>query len=87
MPSGDLLTTRQAYSDMRLKELRRRISPISSLSNTDGLTIYAAGSYGRLEASEGSDLDLFFLFNGDSSSTPLRSHRNNQALLRNYQGR
>lgn len=52
---------REKYSRKRLKELRSKLAPLDELKSFPSLTIVAAGSYGRLEASEYSDIDLFFL--------------------------
>lgn len=48
------------FSKLRITELSNRISQIPEL-NKNKLCVYATGSYGRLEASENSDIDLFFL--------------------------
>lgn len=48
------------YSLIRLKEISNRVKEIEQLGKNQ-LCIYTTGSYGRLEASENSDLDLFFL--------------------------
>jgi hypothetical protein len=52
---------RRRYSDTRLDELRRRLRGQIHLGKFPHLAIYAAGSYARGEASQYSDLDLFFL--------------------------
>jgi len=52
---------RTRYSLERLDEFRERISELSEVKAIPGLTVFCAGSYGRLEASEHSDIDLFFL--------------------------
>jgi UTP:GlnB (protein PII) uridylyltransferase len=52
---------RRAYSQQRLQELDRRIEPVRELLADHRLCVYATGSYGRLEAWEKSDIDLFFL--------------------------
>lgn len=59
----DLLATREQYARSRLDQLRNRIRSIEELSNFPDLTIFGAGSYARLEASEFSDIDMFFLDN------------------------
>ncbi len=48
------------YSKVRLNVFRKEIGTIDELSK-NSLCIYATGSFGRHEASENSDLDLFFL--------------------------
>jgi hypothetical protein len=54
------LSIHKDYSELRLKELRNRISQIEELRKNE-LCVYTTGSYGRLEASENSDIDLFFI--------------------------
>lgn len=48
------------FSKLRLKEISNRFSQIPELKG-GSLCVFATGSYGRLEASENSDIDLFFL--------------------------
>lgn len=50
----------QDYSLIRLAEISKRVKDIPQLKD-NSLCIYTTGSYGRLEASKNSDLDLFFL--------------------------
>jgi hypothetical protein len=64
MTDYDLIQTRKNYSSGRLLELKKRITQIDILSKMPELCIYVTGSYGRHEASEYSDLDLFFLHKG-----------------------
>lgn len=52
---------RRAYSQHRLAELDSRLEPMRELLAGHRLCVYATGSYGRLEAWEESDIDLFFL--------------------------
>jgi hypothetical protein len=54
--------TRRAYSVRRLAELTERLGPVLPHLEDEPLCVYATGSYGRLEAWEGSDIDLFFLY-------------------------
>lgn len=58
------------YSRIRLEEISKRVKDIPQLKD-NSLCIYTTGSYGRLEASENSDLDLFFL---DSNSQKITSN-------------
>lgn len=69
MSSQKLLGDRETYSQVKLEELRNRVAKIPSLAKLPGLTIFAAGSYGRLEASKFSDIDLFFIYDGDDPSS------------------
>ena len=61
MSNPALIEVRAQHSRDRLTELRNGITEISVLEEFPSLTIYAVGSYARLEASEHSDIDLFFL--------------------------
>ncbi len=49
------------YSLSRLDELKNSFSKLSATAKIPKLTIFAAGSYARQEASKFSDIDLFFL--------------------------
>jgi predicted nucleotidyltransferase len=66
MASG-LLQERRSFSEERLGLFRQDVGEILELSNQPELSIYVTGSYGRLEARSGSDLDLFFVLGGDRS--------------------
>ncbi|MFZ0929447.1 MAG: nucleotidyltransferase domain-containing protein, partial [Syntrophobacteraceae bacterium] len=46
-------------------ELQNRLGDLPELTNFSGLSVICVGSYGRLEASEYSDIDLFFLIDGE----------------------
>ncbi len=56
------------YSRLRLKEISNRVKDIPQLKD-NFLCIYTTGSYGRNEASENSDLDLFFLDSNEEKFT------------------
>ncbi len=56
------------YSKEKLKTFIDKVSEIQVLKDNK-LCIYTTGSYGRLEASEYSDIDLFFIDTDDESST------------------
>ena len=60
----DLLSQRRADSTRRLKEVQSSIGEFDRLTELSDLCIYVTGSYGRLEASPNSDLDLFFINKG-----------------------
>jgi hypothetical protein len=62
--SSNVVAERANYSTIRLKELRKRIGALPEVANFADLTIFGAGSFARLEASEFSDIDLFFLSAG-----------------------
>lgn len=55
---------RREYSRRRLGELAARLSDLDAVLDDAELCIYATGSYGRLEAWSGSDIDLFFIYEG-----------------------
>ncbi len=55
---------RRRACEQRLATLRARLTVLPSLAEAGTLCIYATGSYGRLEASVHSDLDLFLLHTG-----------------------
>lgn len=58
---------REQYSVDRLSELRRRLEPAAPAIGEHPLSVYVTGSYGRLEAWSGSDIDLFFLHGGSEN--------------------
>lgn len=63
MQSHEYLAEREAYSARRLGQLSSRLLDITSDLELDGLTVICAGSFARGEASEHSDIDLFFAYN------------------------
>lgn len=60
--------TPREYSRRRLAELDEALDPIRPLLDQHPLCVYATGSYGRLEAFDGSDVDLFFLYDGSGDA-------------------
>lgn len=56
--------TRREYSERRLITLAAHLEPVLPALEEHPLCVYASGSYGRLEAWSGSDVDLFFLYDG-----------------------
>lgn len=59
--AAKLFERRRQYSRARLEELQRRLKTLPPLKDYPQLTVYAAGSYARGEASQHSDIDLFFI--------------------------
>ncbi len=55
---------RKTFSQDRMKMLRNKIGKLPGIESFPALTIFAAGSFARDEASEHSDIDLFFLHDG-----------------------
>ncbi|MBT3352846.1 MAG: hypothetical protein HOC91_06555 [Nitrospinaceae bacterium] len=64
MSSSKLISIRSEYSKNRLEKLKNNLASIPEIEIFDNITIYTAGSFARFEASEYSDIDLFFLING-----------------------
>ncbi len=62
------MATRRAYSLDRLVTLGERLDPVRPLLADKPICVYATGSYGRLEGWSGSDVDLFFLYDGDDDA-------------------
>jgi predicted nucleotidyltransferase len=62
------LEGREEFSRGRLIELQRQLRSTNHLAAIPDLSIFASGSYGRLEAGQHSDIDLFFLCNRPRSS-------------------
>jgi Putative nucleotidyltransferase DUF294 len=61
----------QDYSRRRLSVLQAGLAPAHDLLGDHRLCVYATGSYGRLEAWSGSDIDLFFLYDDADETTRL----------------
>ena len=77
--SGDhqkLFAERRERSQKKLRELRGAVERIGVLEKLPGLCIYITGSYGRMEASAESDLDLFFVHAGAEADNKIpRKHK------------
>ncbi|WP_159230577.1 nucleotidyltransferase domain-containing protein [Mycolicibacterium vanbaalenii] len=73
MVEPEIFAQRATYSALRVEELRRRLSSRPETSALPGLTVFCAGSYARMEASEYSDIDLFFVY-GDPDGASSRSN-------------
>lgn len=58
-----LFDSRSSHSEAKLRSLRSSISKEKEVSDFPDITIYCAGSYARHEASQHSDIDLFFISN------------------------
>ena len=66
MAEPNVLGEREAYSEKRVQEFRDLVAEaVPELSKCPGLCIYTTGSFGRHEAGSHSDLDLFFVRNGE----------------------
>lgn len=61
------INQKATYSLERLKTFKGHLSKSSDLKAQSDFCIYTTGSYGRLEACEHSDLDLFFLSDNDQT--------------------
>jgi len=55
------INSRKAASESKITSLKDAVSSLKQVTSSSGMCIYVTGSYGRLEASEYSDLDLFFV--------------------------
>jgi predicted nucleotidyltransferase len=62
MPRPPIMDRRAEYSRMRLEELAHRLNSIPAEHTPEDLAVFCAGSYARQEASEYSDIDLFFIY-------------------------
>lgn len=67
---NDIFQDREKYCDARIAQLREQIGQKSSCTNIDSLAIYATGSFARGDAWHNSDIDLFFVIDGDLQSYP-----------------
>lgn len=66
--SDNTLEGRRSYSVGRLAKFSAEVARLESYRTTEGISIYSTGSFGRLEASEHSDLDVFFITEGEPPS-------------------
>ncbi len=66
----DILKDRKIYSIKRLEELKEKLSNLSETEAYPGLTIIAAGSLARHEASKYSDIDMFFFTSAEKVEDP-----------------
>jgi predicted nucleotidyltransferase len=71
---GELIEQRRKFSDQRFEELKASLKDAPEICG-DKACVYATGSFGRREASEYSDIDLFIVSLGDGES------KNEQGLL------
>lgn len=60
----DIKLIKKKNSDEKIAALRSEFLNSGELAAIEGLTVFATGSYARGEASEHSDIDLFFVHNG-----------------------
>ena len=65
MPAPNLIDERKRVSEDRINLFKDAVLSLPRISNHADLCIYVTGSFGRLEASEYSDLDLFFVKESD----------------------
>jgi predicted nucleotidyltransferase len=70
--SSTIAKERETYSLGRLEEIKNRLSTLAEFKLDPDLTVFAAGSYARLEASKNSDIDMFFLSSVESGHQPLQ---------------
>ena len=71
MNGSRLIDERRAWSEGRIKAFKEVVSALPEVSAHGDLCIYVTGSFGRLEASEHSDLDLFFISGSVSGHTQM----------------
>ena len=65
MSDSDLINQRRGWSESRVDAFRTAVASLPEVTKHADLCIYVTGSFGRLEASEHSDLDLFFIRDDD----------------------
>lgn len=71
MPGSNSIHERKEWSEAKLNPFREAVSALPDVNKHADLCIYVTGSYGRLEASEYSDLDLFFIKKCSSDQTEM----------------
>ncbi len=70
-PSVVRLEERRAYAEERLAAFAGRLRDIPILANHSSVCVFACGSFGRLEAYPGSDLDVYIVEDQTHPSGPL----------------
>ncbi len=65
---SELIHERKEWSERRIAEVCRAVSNLDEVTDNENLCIYVTGSFGRLEASQYSDLDLFFIEEDDQDN-------------------
>lgn len=78
----DILEIKKQNSIERLGNLETRLAGVTELAEIRDLTIFVAGSYARQEASEHSDIDLFFILNGNLSNVENAKTRSLRAFAK-----
>jgi predicted nucleotidyltransferase len=68
--SSELFESRRTFSSKRLADLTERLSGLPEVERLPKLCIYGTGSFARCEASEFSDIDIFFVHK-DSRIAPV----------------
>ena len=61
MSGSELIEERKGWSECRVNAFKKAVESLPEITTHTDLCIYVTGSFGRLEASEHSDLDLFFI--------------------------
>jgi predicted nucleotidyltransferase len=69
---GTVLDLRRTRTEQRVQELKKELQNSNEIVR-DVACVYMTGSFGRGEASEHSDLDLFIASKGDKEGSPLLS--------------
>ena len=77
------LENRRNFSSGKISELRNNLSKSDTfVALEEKLTCYVVGSIGRLEASEQSDLDIFFVYNNPDDSQKEEANPTNIQRIR-----
>ena len=79
MPESALIDERKAWSEEKINEFRQAVLALPDVTMHNDLCIYVTGSFGRLEASQYSDLDLFFV--KENGSKEVRMSRIDEILM------
>jgi predicted nucleotidyltransferase len=79
MSNKNIVADRLNYSQGKLELLASQLKSLQEVKAIEDLTIYCAGSFGRLEASKFSDIDLFFIL--DREREDLKTPRTKELRL------
>ena len=71
MFGSELIDVRMGWSECRVNAFKEAVASLSEITAHTDLCIYVTGSFGRLEASKHSDLDLFFIKESVQCQAPM----------------
>ena len=77
---NDIAQLKKENSLLRIDEFKKKLCQIDELKELENLSVFVSGSYAREEASEYSDIDLFFVLEGDLNELELPNIKSMRAF-------